>query len=210
MAITARAALAAVVVCAALILLVLGLARAAPASGLTFTQYAPTAGRSTVVLDPFTRVSLQRADRSVGRIEYPAEAMPRSPDGTRMVRPQVTSSGVDLFVEEPDGGLTRLTRPNDAAPGRRSNTFPLWSPDGEWVSFVSTDPQLHMDLYIVRADGTDLRRIYPDVRTPIPLSLRWVRLDEQPFQPWLALAGLGTLAVGAWASRRLVTRRRAN
>ena len=80
----------------------------------------------------------------------------------------------------------------------RSNTYPLWSPDGRWISFVSTFPEQEgVDLYLVSAEGNELRRIYANVVTPTPLSLRWIAAPAEPFSPWLALtvlAGGVTLA----------------
>ncbi len=213
---TARAAAAAVIFCAALVLIALGLSRAAPSSGLVFSQFAQPAGRTVVYLDPFTGAALERAaaihEQPDTAITPETEA--RSPDGTRTVWPQITEHGVDLFVEDAAGALVRLTQREafsaaEAAPAMRSNTFPIWSPDGQWISFISTDPQARMDLYLVRADGTALRRIYADVQTPMPLGLRWLGLPGQPFQPWLALAAFGVLVAAVFGIARLAKGRQA-
>jgi hypothetical protein len=196
----------ALVISAALLLLMLGLARSRPPLALVFSQYELARGSWTVYLDPATGARLERrtplheSDVAVMALE-PA---PRSPDGLRTVRPSVTEDGVDLFIEDAAGARTRLTHFSDFPPGdagvqmMRSNTVPLWSPDGQWISFISADPLAHLDLYLITATGDELRRIYADIRTPTPLSLRWVALPEQPFQPWLALGGV-VAAVGLWA-----------
>ncbi|HYO87550.1 MAG TPA: hypothetical protein VER79_02825 [Candidatus Limnocylindrales bacterium] len=197
----------------ALILLTLGLTRSGPSSGLVFSQYAQPAGRTYVYLDPFSGAELERKQplHDEAAIQ-PLDSAPRSPDGTRTVIPRITPDGVDLFVVADAGTEVRLTpanmAPRTAEPpmDRRSNTFPLWSPDGQWITFISADMHAHMDLYIVRPDGAGLRRIYANVSTPMPLGLRWLALPDLPFQPWPALGlllitGVG-LAVLDWATTR--------
>jgi Tol biopolymer transport system component len=42
-----------------------------------------------------------------------------------------------------------------------SDSFPVWSPDGAYIAFQSTrdDPNDHFDIYVMRADGTEIRRL---------------------------------------------------
>jgi Tol biopolymer transport system component len=35
---------------------------------------------------------------------------------------------------------------------------PRWSPDGQWILFAAT-PRGNTDLFVIRADGTDLRQL---------------------------------------------------
>lgn len=71
----------------------------------------------------------------------------------------------DIYSMRPDGtGIRRLTN----SPGNDSH--PAWSPDGEWIAFTSArggfkdeaalhplNPQPYGDIYVMRADGRDLR-----------------------------------------------------
>src|SRR5262249_29253651 len=97
-------------------------------------------------------------------------SIPRwSPDGTEILfsdwcffgdDPQCPAStpntGAHLFTIPPDGsGLTEI--PHGSVNPAKS----AWSPDGRWIVFSRYPQRLEVraDLYIMRADGTDLRRI---------------------------------------------------
>lgn len=74
-----------------------------------------------------------------------------SPDGEWIAFSSNESMGLDydLNLMRSDGsGLTTLTQ----------GFYPRWSPDGEWVSFMRYENG-ESDIYIVRPDGTDERRL---------------------------------------------------
>jgi hypothetical protein len=81
-------------------------------------------------------------------------AYPWSPDG----RFQVYAEGSTLLVVPAEGGPARRI----ATAGTLWNESPIWSPDGEWIAFdgfIDTDGWTHAELYVVRADGSALRRL---------------------------------------------------
>jgi Tol biopolymer transport system component len=45
-----------------------------------------------------------------------------------------------------------------------TDSFPVWSPDGEYIAFQSArcDTNEHFDIYVMRSDGTDVRRLTTD------------------------------------------------
>lgn len=47
---------------------------------------------------------------------------------------------------------------NKGCPLAPNNMMPAWSPDGQWIAFVS-DRDANLELYIVSADGTNLTRL---------------------------------------------------
>lgn len=88
-----------------------------------------------------------------------------SPDGGRIAF-AVRCEGGDLgtFVMNADGsGRTRLTG-TEAGPDSYppyGDIYPVWSPDGGQIAFIRRTgaPDYRADLYVVNADGTDLRQI---------------------------------------------------
>ena len=90
-----------------------------------------------------------------------------APDGRRIVFARygekdsggpVPPTNDALFVIDADGGnLHQLT------PATLAALSPRWSPDGERIVFVSEDRQReHQDVYTIRADGSDVRRLTDD------------------------------------------------
>src|SRR5690348_10184724 len=85
-----------------------------------------------------------------------------SPDGARIAFQSTRQGRDDLFVMDVESGAVR--RITD---GRGFNEYPAWSPDGRWLSFNSTRDgasgsgagAYYRDLYVIRPDGSGLRRL---------------------------------------------------
>jgi TolB protein len=90
-----------------------------------------------------------------------------SPKGDRIVFTRFFERDYELYTIKPDGtGARRLTN----VPGNDAHC--AWSPDGEWLAFTSArggfkdeaalhpgNPQPYGDIYVMRADGTDVRQL---------------------------------------------------
>lgn len=92
-----------------------------------------------------------------------------SPNGDRIVFTTNRDGDWELYSIRPDGtGLTRLTN----SPGNDAHA--AWSPDGKWLAFSSArggfkdemarggGGQPATDIFVMRADGTDVRRLTDD------------------------------------------------
>jgi dipeptidyl aminopeptidase/acylaminoacyl peptidase len=92
----------------------------------------------------------------VGLSDYPISW---SPDGKRFVLNGITDSGATMiFTGHISGGaLTPLT------PASFGSDYGRWSPDGSSIAFGGSDnPQASWGLYVVNADGSNLRRVATD------------------------------------------------
>lgn len=180
-----RLSLALVVIAFTAAMVVIGCARLRAEGGvLRYAQFTYGAGRYSIYLDPIRQIRVRGAP-----LQYvsPFNGRPLSPDGAAYITPRTTDTGVDLFLVALDGSWQRRLTHIDAFPpithafrSMRSNTFPLWSPDGEWIAFVSTDFLSQQEIYLIRPDGSDLRRVAAYVSTPTPLQLRWTSVPDAP------------------------------
>ena len=86
-----------------------------------------------------------------------------SPDGTRILFRTVSTSNRhhgNLYTIHPDGtGLRRLT--NYPAPKTLLNGS--FSPDGKWIAFSRFTDGPYPSVYVMRADGTAVRRVSSNV-----------------------------------------------
>jgi Tol biopolymer transport system component len=108
-----------------------------------------------------------------------------SPDGRRLVY----SSGTQIGIAEADGsGFWSIT---GSGPDNVPNMHPDWSPDGEWIAFISErslreipEPPIqgmrYGDLFIMRPDGTDARNLSP------ALPFHSSSPDWSPSGEWIA------------------------
>jgi hypothetical protein len=75
-------------------------------------------------------------------------------------------SNGDIFVGDPVTGSTRLV-----VGGQEADRGPSYSADGTWIGFLRVASPKEFDVYVVRPDGSDLRRL-----TPMPISNQsWVQ-----------------------------------
>ena len=122
--------------------------------------------------------SVPRRLTNNNRIEnYPAW----SPDGTQIVFLSTEESrlGSDIFIAHmlyivnADGSNVREIASTERIDAIRhfAPSPPVWSPDGQWLTFLAYEsiPGEEKILYVIRPDGTDLRRI-ADVTGPASWS----------------------------------------
>jgi hypothetical protein len=145
-------------------------------------------GRSVGTYDPASGLTVHRPDRGESgnwSLAYRQWTVYHDV----YISPRGTRSGTELFVVSADHSVVRqLTYFRNFPPGDyriknvRNNAFPQWSPDGSWIVFVSSQPASKMDVYLIRLDGSDLRRVAADLGTYMPL-VRWDELPQQAFHP---------------------------
>lgn len=119
-----------------------------------------------------TAVSMPEPDAA------PASSAPSSPvpqvsqpyqavtNGTLVFQSDIAGRPKLFTIELADGRVTQLTTGADWR-----DESPRWSPDGQWIAFASNrahyGPQAEpgspdLDIYVMRADGSDVRRVTTD------------------------------------------------
>ncbi len=77
-----------------------------------------------------------------------------SPDGSRFAVVSDSDGASDIWVIGIDG-----SDPVNLTQHEAKDHSPAWSPDGEWIAFASVRDSPYWELYVMRADGSDLRRL---------------------------------------------------
>ncbi len=77
-----------------------------------------------------------------------------SPDGSRLVLVSDRSGFPDLWLVDLDGSNAVNLTLDEA-----KDHSPAWSPDGQWIAFASLRDAVYWELYLMRADGSDVQRL---------------------------------------------------
>jgi Tol biopolymer transport system component len=87
--------------------------------------------------------------------EFRPADLPGLKDMGRIAFTSIRENGLsDIYIMEADGGnMHFLDMPESTDLGAR------WSPDGEWLAFLSSDGKATFDVMRVRPDGTDLSNL---------------------------------------------------
>ncbi|ETW96432.1 MAG: hypothetical protein ETSY1_26650 [Candidatus Entotheonella factor] len=77
-----------------------------------------------------------------------------APDSERLVFTSSRSGSSQIYLTDVNGRPPkRLTQEG------KYNAAPVWSPQGNWIAFIGRSPEQTLELYIIRDDGTGLRRV---------------------------------------------------
>ncbi len=77
-----------------------------------------------------------------------------APDSQRLVFTSSRSGSSQIYLTDVNGRPPkRLTKEG------KYNAAPVWSPQGNWIAFIGRSPEQTLELYVIRDDGTALRRV---------------------------------------------------
>jgi WD40-like Beta Propeller Repeat len=110
--------------------------------------------------------TLRRLDDIVGAYD---SAGNWSPDGSRIAFESDRDGDMDIYVMDADDGepVVQLTGADPAETAHDEG--PAWSPDGRRLVFTSGPDNLHGDIHVMDAAGTNVRRLtYTDARDESP------------------------------------------
>ena len=77
-----------------------------------------------------------------------------SPDGKRLVFRTADQNGKGLRIADIETGEIKILTEGD-----HTDNFPDWSPKGDWICFTSNREERDYEIYIIRPDGTGLKRL---------------------------------------------------
>ena len=130
-------------------------------------QWSPDGSRIAFnCFGDYVDLCIMNADGSEAGTVFGRSANPDwSPDGRSIVIGSDNAAGTNSIVRLRRGGFETLTFSESY-----SDDFPVVSPDGRWIAFQRTPLFSNSDIYVMRADGSDVRRltfdaaadIYPD------------------------------------------------
>ncbi|WP_179137170.1 AAA family ATPase [Candidatus Entotheonella palauensis] len=107
-------------------------------------------GNSDIFLYDLKRRQMRRLTLHQGIDVSPSFA----PDSERLVFTSSRSGSSQIYLTDVNGrSPERLTREG------KYNAAPVWSPQGGWIAFIGRSPEQTLELYIIRDDGTKLRRV---------------------------------------------------
>jgi hypothetical protein len=89
-----------------------------------------------------------------------------SPDGTQIVYTSAPEQVNHLYIMDLNTGASRLLT---SLPADK----PIWSPDGQWIAFITTSLDSNGDIWLIRPDGTDAQAVTMGIARDD--SLVWVR-----------------------------------
>ena len=83
-----------------------------------------------------------------------------SPDGKQIVFSSNRDGNFEIFIMDFDGNNVRQLTDTESP---LANSWPRWSPDGEWIAFQSGIPNTtNFQIYRIRLDGTELTQVTTD------------------------------------------------
>lgn len=106
-----------------------------------------------------------------------------SPDGDRIAFQRSRLEAADLYLVRSSGGRARLLL--------RDGRTPAWSPDGDRIAFIRNAGNANSDVWVMDADGTNLRRltkhpareIHPQW-SPDGTRIVFARYNDRNFEIW--------------------------
>jgi TolB protein len=113
-------------------------------------------GTRVAFTENFSSVAVINVDGTERRILGPGRDPAWSPDGTTIA--YAAEGGTGIWAIAPDGSGARVLISNEAVGGSDYGVgWPVWSPDGSTIAFVRMSFYDGWGLYVMNADGTDVR-----------------------------------------------------